>query len=456
MIPGASLLCIVCLALLVAAGAAGAAAARGARRPAPRPGSARPAARHATAPPHRPRRRVRHVAARRHAKPPAPSKTTAAPAAAAAPPVASTPAPPTASAPAAPTASAPTASAPTASPPCKGLAGVGCATLFGFNTYTTTRTIAEQKSVGATVSRLFVDWALVEPSPGQWDWQQTDSEYAAMVAAGLHPLIVAFTAPCWARPSTDCSNPDFTGPPDPAYDQDWSSFISALTSRYPAALGIEIWNEPNLDQYFLPKADPARYMQLLSEAYTAVKAVDPGMPVVSGGLLLSPPVSGAGPVPGGYGADQFLAAMYADGAEHSMDALGVHIYPSDYVDGAPARWDPAAMPTWLAELESVRAGAGADTPIWITEMGVSTATEPGWPAAASPAQQAADLVSMIDTATADPSIQVVITHTLEDQTLGYDDADNDIQAGFGAFTSTGAPKPAACAISRAWGGSLTC
>jgi hypothetical protein len=28
--------------------------------------------------------------------------------------------------------------------------------------------------------------------------------------------------------------------------------------------------------------------------------------------------------------------------------------------------------------------------------------------------------------------------------------------GFGAFTSNWAPKPAACAISAAWGGSLTC
>ena len=87
---------------------------------------------------------------------------------------------------------------------------------LGFNTYTTARTVAEQRELGATVSRLFVDWTLVEPSPGQWNWQQTDGAYAAMVAAGLKPLVVVYTAPCWARPSTDCSNPAFTGPPDPA------------------------------------------------------------------------------------------------------------------------------------------------------------------------------------------------------------------------------------------------
>jgi hypothetical protein len=230
-----------------------------------------------------------------------------------------------------------------------------------------------------------------------------------------------------------------------------------VAARYPKAMGIEVWNEPNLDQYFLPHSDPARYTQLLTEAYGAVKAAAPAMPVVSGGLLLSPPVDGAGPVPGGYGADQFLAAMYADGAQHAMNALGVHIYPSDYVNGAPATWDPGAMQTWLSQLDAVRAAAGQTAePIWITEMGVSTATQPGWPAAATADQQATDLTAMINQASGDPSVQVAVLHTLEDEAVDPTDPFNDIQAGFGAFTSGGTPKPAACAISRAWGGTLGC
>jgi polysaccharide biosynthesis protein PslG len=344
-----------------------------------------------------------------------------------------------------------------APPPCKQLADFGCATQFGFNTYTSRRTITEQRSLGATVSRLFVDWAVVQPSPGQWNWRQTDSEYAAMVAAGLHPLIVAFTAPCWARPSTDCLNPYFTGPPDPAYDQDWRQFVSRLTARYPRAIGIEVWNEPNLDQYFLPHANPDRFAQLLHEAYTAVKAVNPNMPVVSGGLLLSPPVPGAGPVPGGYGADQFLAAMYAAGARQWMNVLGVHLYPSTYVDGVPARWAAGAMQTWLGQLNPVRARYGAvRQPIWITEMGIATATEPGWPSAATRAQQASDLARMVAVASANPAVQVAIVHTLEDEAVGYYDPDSEINAGWGVFTAAGQPTPAACALSRAWHGSLAC
>lgn len=345
----------------------------------------------------------------------------------------------------------------TTPPPCKNLAGFGCATAFGFNTYTSPRTIAEQKELGGSVSRLFVDWSLVQPAANQWSWQHTDSEYAAMVAAGLHPVVVAFTAPCWARPSTDCSNPNFTGPPDRAYDGAWATFIRRLTARYPAAIGIEVWNEPNLDQYFLPRANPSRYTQLLHEAYVAVKTSNPAMPVVSGGLLLSPAVSGPGPVTGGYAAAQFLAAMYAAGAKASMNALGVHVYPSDYVDGVPARWDPGQLWRWLAQLNPVRAAAGAAAqPIWITEMGLSTATEPGWPGALTPGQQANELVRMVNLAVANRLVQVAIVHTLEDQATGYDDPDVRIDAGWGVFTSSGKPKPAGCALSRAWHGSLGC
>jgi polysaccharide biosynthesis protein PslG len=328
---------------------------------------------------------------------------------------------------------------------------------LGFNTYTSSRALTEEHEVGASLQRLFVDWSVVEASQGSWDWSQSDDEYRQIVASGIRPLLVAFAAPCWARPSTDCSNPSFTGPPDASHDSDWTAYIKELVQRYPQAAGVEVWNEPNLDQLFLPKADPVRFTQLLQEAYTTVKSVAPSMPVISGALLLSPALGGSGIVPGGYGAPQFLTQMYAHGAASDMDALGVHVYPSDYVNGAPATWDPAAMTTWMDEIDSVRNQYGhASVPEWITEMGVSTATESGWPAAATPTQQATDLQTMLNFARTRPAVQVAIVHTLEDQSAGYADADNSIAQGWGLFTSAGGQKPAACAVSKVMGGSLSC
>ena len=137
-------------------------------------------------------------------------------------------------------------------------------------------------------------------------------------------------------------------------------------------------------------------------------------------------------MPGGYGAPQFLAAMYAAGAPQDMDGLGVHVYPSDYAGGLPATWDPAVMQQWLSQLTPVRSASGAASqPLWITEMGISTSSEAGWPTAATQAQQAADPVAM-------------------------DDPDNAINIGWGIFSADGAAKPAACAVSQQFHGTLAC
>ena len=120
-----------------------------------------------------------------------------------------------------------------------------------------------------------------------------------------------------------------------------------------------------------------------------------------------------------------------------MDALAVHIYPSDYVAGVPTLWDPVAMQTWLKLLDPVRAAAGAaGQPMWITEMGVSTSTQAGWPAASTPGEQASDLGAMLAIARATPNVPYVIVHSLEDQTPNYDDPYNAINTGWGVFTDS--------------------
>jgi hypothetical protein len=326
-----------------------------------------------------------------------------------------------------------------------------------------------QREVGATATRLFVGWAQAEPSPGQWQWQQFDQSYQQIVAGGLRPLVVAFAAPCWTTPNSGCGA--FTAsPPDPAHDPQWVSFVQALAARYPKAIGIEIWSEPNLASNFWPHPDPARYTQLLKEGYGAVKSVNPAMPVVSGGLLLG---DGAGIGAGGEASRTFLAGMYAAGAERYMDALGIHIYPSDPATGqSPQVWDPAAMTRWLDQVTVVtRAAAVTAKPLWVTEMGVSTATQPGFPVSLTPQQQGSELDTLIQQAKADPQIRMVLIHTLQDAypnlafdlisnigggTIGDDVFYNEINEGFGVFTSAWALKPAACVVSRAFGGSLAC
>lgn len=330
-------------------------------------------------------------------------------------------------------------------------------TLFGFNTYTTAQTVAMQRDVGVTTTRLFVDWSQVEPSPGKWNWTTPDQSYQEILAGGLRPLLVADVAPCWAAPATGC-NPAVASPPDAAHDAAWIAYVKQLVTRYPQAVGLEVWNEPNLAASFWPAPNPARYVQLLQEAYTAVKSVDPTMPVISGGVLMD---DGTGSGAGGEASQTFLAAMYADGASAWMDGLGIHVYPVTV--GRPELWDVSAMTRWLAQVQTLRQLAAVpDKPIWITEMGVSTSTEPGFPAALTPQQQANDLLQMVSTAKADPLIRAAMIDSLQDadpnlledlisNLSGSIDGDdvffNEVSEGLGIFSNTWQVKPAACVLS---------
>jgi hypothetical protein len=342
------------------------------------------------------------------------------------------------------------------------------ALLLGFNTYTTPTTIEKQLAVGARITRLFVDWTQVEPRPGVFEWASFDTQYRELLAAGIRPLIVAFDAPCWTHVAYGC-DPLYASPPAPAFDTAWREYVSALAMRYPDAIGIEIWNEPNTTAEFYPRADPRRYTQLLQEAYTAVRAVGGSMPLISGGLAMN---DASGQAVTGYASATFLADMFADGARRWMNGLGIHVYPSRRVHDGYSVWDPSLMSSRLAQVaDAARAAHVKMPPIWVTEMGVSTTTQQGFPLAATPYQQAVDLVTMVASAAADSHVRAVVVDSLQDAapqplldllgvTVGVltgDDPDYlPEMEGLGVFTDSWTPKPAACALSDMFGGTLRC
>lgn len=302
------------------------------------------------------------------------------------------------------------------------------------------------------VRRISVPWNAVEPAPGVWDWSLFDAYYQQMRAVGLRPLIVAGAPPCWTRPGAQCDATQ--GPPDPSYDPAWKTYVGVLAQRYPAAVGIEVWNEPNTSLEFVPRVDPVRYTALLKEAYEAVKSVDSGLSVISGGLFAS---DTSGPYAMGDGA--FLKAMYAAGARGFMDGIGAHPYPvSAAAGGRDPRYDLAALTRDLDRLRAVRDGEGdRATPIWITETGVSTASAPGSPPGTSEQDQRFELLKLLDLIGRQEDVRVALIHRLDDvQPATANPALSPVESGFGVFRSDGTPKPAACALGRRFDGTLTC
>ncbi len=164
-----------------------------------------------------------------------------------------------------------------------------------------------------------VRWQDVELEPGNFDWYETDTYLTATDAEGLNVLLSVLTAPDWARePGVDLTH---IGPP--ANVQDYANFVTALLRRYPGQIhAIEVWNEQNLDREWTSTGglSAANYINLLRTAYQAIKAVDPGVIVVSGAL------SPTGLSDGVHAYDDFvyMDAMIAAGLLNYTDCVGAH------------------------------------------------------------------------------------------------------------------------------------
>jgi hypothetical protein len=279
----------------------------------------------------------------------------------------------------------------------------------------------------ASVARQALLWRLVEESPGQFKWGLFDQTYEQLLSLGVRPLWVVHSAPCWAQ-SGEC---DEQGSPGRDHFDEFASFAAQAAQRYPGAVGIEVWNEPNLRKFWGTAPDPKLYGQMLSAVQAAVGAANPAMPVATAGLA---PHGGRDPE--GIGPAGFLNKLYRTGAPQLADAIGAHPYPFRPYGGRFLR----TIRVRLGEIRHVmRAFGDKGKPIWITETGVSTAGEFAYTAA----QQAEALVRMYALFRRVAHVPVVIFHRFVDY------GDQSEEGGYGVYYLSGQFKPAYCAVAAA-------
>ena len=177
----------------------------------------------------------------------------------------------------------------------------------------------------------------------------------------------------------ECADwPDSPGwgfPPGPEHLADWAAFLAAVASRYPQAAGIEIWNEPNHPTYWgrgyashatpIPLTTP----QLLRVAYYGGQV---GRPLDAGDRRRLSNSAGHGPGRQGSRPSSSRRRCSRNGAAGYMDAISTHPYPQSGTV-------PAITPIFelgIDQMRAARATVGATTPIWLTEVGITT-TGPG-------------------------------------------------------------------------------
>ncbi len=169
---------------------------------------------------------------------------------------------------------------------------------------------------------------------------------------------------------------------------------------------------------------------LLRTTAAAVDLVEPEMPVVASGLS---PIERATDeqVPW----KTYLDVAIADGGLDGVDAIAFHPY------ARLARGDDpgVAVGALVDEVRAFLDERGAeDLPLWITEVGLSTAGDPPL----TGEQQATGLVAIVEELEA-RGIPVVIVHRLVDES----NPAFPLEAGFGVVEAGGgALKPAYCAL----------
>lgn len=157
---------------------------------------------------------------------------------------------------------------------------------------------------------------------------------------------------------------------DLSWPSNWDSFRASIRQRASelSALGvdaIEIHNEPNLALEWPHGPNAWEYTQMLRVAYTQIKAVNPNIIVVSGGLAPTLTTSDRGAI-----SDiDYAAEMLDNGAAQWFDAFGYHPYGYN----APPEAEPAYDTLVFRRVELVRElfeeRGILNKQIWLTEFG---------------------------------------------------------------------------------------
>lgn len=200
-------------------------------------------------------------------------------------------------------------------------------------------------------TKIQVRWENYELERGVYDytsfeWVTLDNVMESAHSHGVNVMFSVVTAPAWAREQG--VNLDRHGPPaDPAA---FANFLTVLLERYKGKVhAVEVWNEMNLDREWTSTSglSASNYVTLLRSASEAIRAVDPGIIVISGAL--SPTGGFTDPATGVVGAiDDFVYfdALLAAGMLNYSDCVGAHhnginVGPSYEWDAVPN--DPAAI-----------------------------------------------------------------------------------------------------------------
>jgi hypothetical protein len=292
------------------------------------------------------------------------------------------------------------------------------------------RSIEATAAAGANTDRLPVPWSDVVDAVGGWDeeaWSRYRDAYQEMVRDGIRPVIVLFAAP---RGGLEGLNPNWSppgcnsgraSPPDRTHDADWQAYVVRASNEFDRALALQVWNEPNSRDFWGgPECtpDPGRYLELVALARGVLSgpgSEHPDRALVSAGL--SPAT-----VLGAYPWDDFLEATIAGGLLDQVQAVGIHLYAQRRACGEGADAAVAVAAGVDRQLGTATALVAEPTPLWVTELGFSSAGGLTLDCRAlTLSDQARAIAAAYDAVARSPRVDLAIVHQLVDEGVSFTD-----------------------------------
>ncbi len=249
------------------------------------------------------------------------------------------------------------------------------------------------RDANALWTTLFLNWATVEKSPGQYDWSEWDGILGKAASEGYQVITIITGNPSWAA-DTAC------GPIRQEHLDDFATFMHEAVVRYSRPpYNVKYWsfyNEPDnsdaVDFAWLggcwgdagnPNAAPGAggkaYAKMLKAVYPAMKTANPQIYVALGGLAYD--YFTTDPDHGVFD-PAFLDDILAEGGADYFDVINFHYYP-----WSGWRWEPtganryqkhiAYKARWLAN--EVYNASGQRKPVMCTEVGETSHNKDGVP-----------------------------------------------------------------------------
>jgi len=105
--------------------------------------------------------------------------------------------------------------------------------------------------LGVDVVRYTLDWRVLEPRRGVYDWSSSDEVLRALHARGISPVVTLWGTPRWANGGRGANWA-------PTSKWTFAAFARNAAKRYPFVRRWLVWNEPNKAPFLRPTSSMRR------------------------------------------------------------------------------------------------------------------------------------------------------------------------------------------------------